>query len=54
MNHDLLRLAVLVTFVVAGILLIVDAVTLKTALALDSFALAGLAAIAATAPTWRR
>jgi hypothetical protein len=54
MPPDLLRLAAVVAFILTGILLLVDAITIKQGLAVDSFALAALSAIVATAPTWRR
>jgi hypothetical protein len=51
-NADFLRLAAVVTFVVVGVLLLLaDAVSLRTGLALDSFALAAFAA--SSASYWR-
>jgi hypothetical protein len=46
-----LRLAAVITFVVAGILLWADSIKLSTGLALGLFASA--AAVAATSPRWR-
>lgn len=49
MNADFLRLAAVVTFVVTGVLLLLaDSFSFRTALALDSFALAAFAASAWT------
>lgn len=42
--RDLLWLAAVIVFAVAGVLLVMDACTFKTGLALDSFALAAATA----------